>query len=241
MRVYIVDDEKPARGILAYQLKKIENITIVGDAGNPIEAIEKINELKPDLVFLDIDMPELNGFEMLPYLTSKPMIIFCTAYDEYAIKAFEVNALDYLLKPVMPERLQKSLVKAGDEWARLNSLKNHEGEPLGLRKFLCTVGNEHKVVPLSDVRVISKTGRYLTIFTREQREFLTDLTLEYMDEHLIDPRFYRINRGQIVNAEHVVSFKKNTHGTLDIVPESGEPLQVSRRRAKDFVSWLMAQ
>ena len=241
MRVFIVDDEKPARGILSYQLKKIAGVEIIGASGNPVEAIDLINQNKPDLVLLDIDMPELSGFEMLPYLTCKPMVVFCTAYDEFAIKAFEVNALDYLLKPVMFDRLEKSLARAKREWNKLYDLKDGDGQPMGLRKFLCAVGNEHKVIPLEEVHLIFKSGRYSTVCTKDQREYLTDLTMEYLEEHLTDPKFFRVSRSQIVHAEHVVSFKKNQHGTLDIAPSFGEPIQVSRRRAKDFVDWLMSQ
>lgn len=238
MRVYLVDDEKPARGFLAHQLNKIEGIEIIGDSGCPLDAIEKINLLKPDLVFLDIEMPHLNGFEVLPYLACKPMIIFCTAYDAFAIKAFEVNALDYILKPVMLDRLKQSLQRAHNAWQKLENLHSTEGKPMGLQRLLCSVGAENKVVHLEQVCLIEKTGRYVSVQTHDQHEYLTDLTIDYIEQHLADPNFFRINRGLIVQRDHVVSFKKNPHGTLDVTPRFGETITVSRRRAKGFIDWL---
>jgi two-component system LytT family response regulator len=111
MRVLIIDDERLARVELKSMLAEFHTITVIDEAKNPVEGIEKIKELKPDLIFLDIQMPGMNGFEMLQKLDEIPKVIFVTAYDEFALKAFEVNALDYILKPVDPDRLKYAIHK----------------------------------------------------------------------------------------------------------------------------------
>ena len=119
MKALVVDDESAARALLCRLLARRADVDVVGEASNGIEAIEKVNDLKPDLLFLDVQMPVLSGFDILPYLHEKPLIIFCTAHEEYAVRAFEANAVDYLLKPVAEERLGKCFEKLRGQSERL--------------------------------------------------------------------------------------------------------------------------
>lgn len=238
LRVFLVDDEPPARGMLRLCLDKIEGITIVGEAGNPFSAIDEINRLVPDLLFLDIEMPLLNGFDMLPYLTCEPMVIFCTAYEEFAIRAFEVNALDYVLKPVTPERLRGSLKRA-NTWGRLRELKDESGKPRGLEKVMCTVGNQHVTVWAGNLRYLNKEDRYTLITTDEGKELLTRLSIGYLAEHLDETRFFQVNRSLIIHKSVVLSYKHLDSGNLEINVENGDVHTVSRRRAKAFKEWFL--
>ncbi len=238
MRVYLVDDEDHARGLLKRFLSANPEIDIVGEQGDPVAAIEEINRLRPDLVFLDIDMPALTGFEMLPYLKRKPLIIFLTAYDEYAIKAFEVNALDYVLKPPTPERLAESLSRAHDRWSALAELELGDPKPRGLTKIVCGQGSAYRVVWVKDVASFSKDGRYTVLVTRQQKQWFTDLTVDYLEKRLHNPLFFRINRGWIIHKELVSSFDGLPSGQLAVQLSDGQTLNVSRRRSRAFRDWL---
>ena len=237
MRVFLVDDEPPVRGMLRLLLQKIEGVEVVGEEGNPVLAISEINRLAPDLLFLDIDMPLLNGFELLPYLTCEPMVVFCTAYYQFALKAFEVSALDYMLKPPTLPRIQESLAKAY-KWERVQQLEKEQVLPQGLAKLVCSVGSKFVTVWTSDVLYLNKDDRYTLVTTAEGKELLTRLSIGYLSEHL-DPRlFLQINRGLIINKSAVGSYKRLDSGNFEVTTTDGASYTLSRRRAKAFKEWL---
>lgn len=238
MNVFIVDDERPARGLLSHHLNKIEDITIVGQSGDPLEAIDEINHLKPDLIFLDIEMPLLNGFEMLDYLKHRPIVIFCTAFDQHALKAFEVNALDYLLKPYTEDRLAESLKRAKNEWKKLENLQLPEDEPLQLKRIVCSQGTKKVVINLSEVLHFKKVETYTALITIDGNEYLTPLTLSHIEERLPEQQFFRVDRQNIIHLKVVESFQTEGSGFIEITSSKVDGLQVSRRRAKAFREWL---
>ena len=238
MRTILVEDEEGARGYLKELLRAHEEVTVVGEADHPVEAIRQINQLVPDLVFLDIQLPLLNGFQMLPYLKTRPIIIFCTAHDEYAVKAFEANALDYLLKPVRPDRLALALGRASNEWQKLSSLKNIALSEPGLRSIVCHRGDAHHALWLRDILLFQKDGRYTAVHSKKDGLFLTDLTLDYLEEKITHDDFFRINRSEIIRKDQIRSYRSGPHGSGQLQSQSDTTHSVSRGRFQAFKSWF---
>lgn len=237
MKVYIVDDEESARGVLRFYLEEsCPNVEIVGEQGDSVKAIAEINQLKPDLIFLDIQMPMLNGFEVLAYLEPRPLVVFCTAFDQYAIKAFEEHALDYLLKPVEPERLQQSMDRAASEWKKQQHLLVESVK--GLQKILCSVGDGHRVVWVRDVLKISRADRYTVIHTRDNQQLYTDMTLIWLDEQIKDPDIFRLGRSCMLRKDFIKSYRTLPSGNWEITDNQGETETVPRRRVRDFKDWF---
>lgn len=235
MNALIVDDERLARKELASLLSEHPNIEIVGEAINADDAFEKINELKPDLLFLDIQMPGKSGFDLLEMLDSVPKVIFTTAYDEYALKAFEVNALDYVLKPIQPERLNDALKKL--------SKNKEEGEKpqvmaqkdkLGLNdQVFVKDGDKCWFVRLSEVRLFESDGNYIKVYF-EQFKPMIHKSLNALDERLDDRTFFRASRKHIINLNWVSNIETWFNGGLMVQLKGGEKVEVSRRQAAKF-------
>ena len=163
MKALIVDDERLARKELASLLEEYKQVEIVGEAANADEAIQMINELNPELLFLDIQMPGKTGFELLESLDSAPAVIFTTAYDEFAIKAFEVSALDYLLKPIQPERLAESILKLDTVVQESND--NPQSTHLGLEdQVFVKDGDRCWFVKLANIRLFESDGNYIKVY-----------------------------------------------------------------------------
>jgi len=238
MRTILVDDEEGARGQLRSLLAAHPDLSVVGEADHPLDAIRMINSLAPELVFLDIQMPLMDGFDLLPYLSARPLVIFCTAYDSYALKAFEVNALDYLLKPVSPERLALALRRATNEWSKLASLATMAPRPQGLRNIVCHQGSEHRVLWLRDIVAFHKDGRYTAVHNRDGSCLLTDLTLDYLEKKIVHPDFFRLNRGAILRRDQVASFRTLPHGSGLVTTTDGEEVTIRRARYQPFKNWL---
>ena len=238
MRTILVDDEQGARGHLADLLAHQDEIEVVAQADHPLLAIDVINKLAPELVFLDIQMPLLDGFEMLPYLTCRPIIIFCTAHDSYAIRAFEVNALDYLLKPVTPERLTMALERAANEWARLQSINTMEPRPGGLRKIICQQGGSNRVIWLREINLFQKEGRYTSVWTTAGDHYLTELTLDYLEKKITVPHFFRINRGVLLRKDQIRDYGAQSYGSGELTTHDNQSFTISRSRFPAFKSWL---
>ncbi len=237
MRALIVDDERLARKELASLLSDYHTIEIVGEAVNADDAYEKIKELEPDLLFLDIQMPGKTGFDLLQMLDDVPQVIFTTAYDEYAIKAFEVNALDYLLKPVQPERLQESINKLAsviekkerrEEKSITNTNKLGPDDQVFVKD-----GEKCWFVRLSKVRLFESDGNYIKVYFDNQKPMIHK-SLNALDDRLDDKVFFRANRKHMINLNWVENIEPWFNGGLMVTLQGGEKVEVSRRQATRF-------
>jgi two-component system, LytTR family, response regulator len=210
IRAIIIDDEQPARDIVKNFVKEHTEIEILTECSDGFSALKAINELKPDLVFLDIQMPKLTGFELLDLVEDPPVVIFITAYDQFAIKAFELNAADYLLKPYTKARfeaaLQKALVSLGNEERKNERVKNviasHDDQPEMLQRIAVKTGHKIHVVPVDEIIYIGAEGDYVMIYTKDNH-YLKEKTMKYMESHLDPAQFVRIHRSSIVNIAHI--------------------------------------
>lgn len=230
MKALIVDDEPLARRELRRLLAAHTSIEIVGEASDIDEARERIESLAPEVVFLDIQMPGGTGFELLAQLDCVPRIIFTTAYDRYAVNAFEVNALDYLLKPIEPERLVAALHKlqATPLTARRVAQKDSNLEQLFVRD-----GPRCWFVPLRDVSVFSAEGNYVRMQWGQERPLL-GRSLTALESKLDPRRFFRANRQQIINLEFIRSVDLGVGGRVHVQLTDGREIQISRRQARQF-------
>lgn len=236
MKSIIIDDERLARSELKRLLAPIKEIDVIAEAVNVDDAIEKITQLKPDLIFLDIQMPGKNGFDLLAQLDNVPKVIFTTAYDEYALKAFEVNALDYLLKPIEPKRLEEAIrrisVKELEESipAKNFSLKADD-------RVFVKDGDRCWFVKLEDVRFFESEGNYVRIYFNENKPLILR-TLNYLEERLDQKTFFRASRKHIINLKWVDSVESWLNGGLLVKLRSGQKVEVSRRQSVKFKEML---
>lgn len=237
MRALIVDDERLARKELMSLLTEFDQIEVVGEAMNADDAYKKVKELQPDLLFLDIQMPGKTGFDLLQMLDDVPEVIFTTAYDEYAIKAFEVNALDYLLKPVQPERLRESVNKLSTrEQADRKAEEESRGksEKLGPEdQVFVKDGEKCWFVRLSKVRLFESDGNYIKVYFDNQKPMIHK-SLNALDERLDDRVFFRANRKHMINLDWVEKIEPWFNGGLMVTLQGGEKVEVSRRQATRF-------
>lgn len=235
MRALIIDDERLARKELTSLLQDYPEIEIIGEAVNADEALEQINEHKPDLLFLDIQMPGKTGFELLEMLDSVPLVIFVTAYDEYALKAFEVNALDYLLKPIQYERLKEAISKVLT-FAKNNQKNEHAaGQPkLGLSdQVFVKDGDKCWFVRLSEIRLFESDGNYIKVYFGTNRPMIHK-SLNALDEKLNDRDFFRASRKHVINLSWLETIEPWFNGGLMVKLKGGERVEVSRRQATKF-------
>lgn len=231
MKTLIVDDERLARKELINLLSDHRNIEIVGEAANADEALEFINKQDLDLLFLDIQMPGKTGFELLEMLDKTPAVIFTTAYDEYAIKAFDVNALDYLLKPIQPERLAESIQKLSK--VEEKRTKSSEGK-LGLNdQVFVKDGDRCWFVSLSNIRLFESDGNYIKVHFDNNRPMIHK-SLNALDEKLDQRSFFRASRKHIVNLSWVEGIEPWFNGGLMVKLKGGDKVEVSRRQAAKF-------
>lgn len=238
MRALIVDDERLARKELITLLSHHENVEIVGEAINVEDAKEKIQNLNPDVVFLDIQMPEKTGFDLLEELDQVPNIIFTTAYDEYALKAFQVNALDYLLKPIEPERLSEALTrlqkKLMDEPKDEGGESHHGSNKLTLHdQVFVKDGDRCWFVKLSNVKLFESDGNYIKVYFENFKPMIHK-SLNALDERLDEKSFFRASRKHIINLSWVDGIEPWFNGGLVVTLKGGERIEVSRRQAARF-------
>jgi len=234
MKTLIVDDERLARKELMSLLEPHKKIDVVGEATDVDDAIEKINELNPDLIFLDIQMPGKSGFDLLESLDHVPRVIFTTAYDEFALKAFEVNALDYLLKPVQPERLEEAIAKLHVESDRNLSPTDAEKRSLGKDdQVFVKDGDKCWFVKLADVRLFESDGNYIKVYFGGNKPMIHK-SLNALDERLDDRTFFRASRKHIINLGWVENIDTWFNGGLLVQLKGGEKIEVSRRQAARF-------
>lgn len=230
-----MDDERLARKELMKLLEEHPMIEIVGEAMNADEAYQMINELNPDLLFLDVQMPDKTGFQLLESLDAVPLVVFTTAYDEFALKAFEVNALDYLLKPIQPERLSETVAKLAEkERAKATATRGTAEKKLGLNdQVFVKDGDRCWFVSLSNVRMFESDGNYIKVYFDANRPMIHK-SLNALDEKLDERAFFRASRKHIVNLSWVEGIEPWFNGGLMVRLRGGDKVEVSRRQAAKF-------
>jgi two-component system LytT family response regulator len=247
MKALLVDDERLARLDLRHVLSEHSDVEIIGEAANITEAEAQIQDLKPDVVFLDIRMPDGSGFDLLERLNNSPIVVFTTAYDEYALKAFEVNALDYLLKPIEKDRLAEALERVRGELrsqvvATIIPDTQSPQSPLQAdsRVFLRD-GDKCLFVRVADILTLKVEGRYVEALCRvgqRTEKLLLQRSLESLEERLPEELFFRANRNVVLNLHAVDSIEAWFNGGLVATLETGEKIEISRRQAQRFREML---
>ncbi|MEO1049123.1 MAG: LytTR family DNA-binding domain-containing protein [Bacteroidota bacterium] len=231
MKALIIDDSDLARQELKHLLKKHAQIELVGEAENAAVALEQIADLEPDLLFLDIQMPDKDGFELLQELDDVPDVIFTTAFDQYAMKAFDHNALDYLQKPIKEDRLALALEKATK---RMDQKSERKKKILGLdNQVFVKDGEECWFIKLKEIRILEILGSYTRIYFEEKQPMIPR-SLNYMESRLNPEVFFRANRQQIINLQYVDRIEPWFSGTLKVYLTTGEEIEVSRRQSIKF-------
>ncbi|MCF0054479.1 LytTR family DNA-binding domain-containing protein [Dyadobacter sp. CY356] len=238
MRTLIVDDERLARNELKRLLEPYTKIEIVGEAANAEEALVMIDDLQPELLFLDIQMPGKNGFELLSSIEGKsPEVIFTTAYDEYAIKAFEFNALDYLLKPIDTERLKETIHRIEENQAHTEiPVSNHERveKILGENdQVFVKDGEKCWFVKLGKVRLFESMGNYVRLHFDDQKPLVLK-SLNNLEERLDPGTYFRANRKHIINLHWIEKIEPWFSGGLLVTLQGGDKIEISRRQAIRF-------
>lgn len=233
MKTLIIDDERLARVELKRLLQPFKEINVVGEAVNVEDAHEKITQLNPEIVFLDIQMPGKSGFDLLEELDSVPTVVFTTAYDEYALKAFEYNAMDYLLKPIEPRRLEET-VKKLIEKKRKENLPQSDSKTLTEHdQVFVKDGDKCWFVKLESVRLFESEGNYVRLYFDDNKPLILR-TLNYLDERLDAKSFFRANRKHIVNLKWIENIETWLNGGLLVKLRGGHKIEVSRRQAIKF-------
>jgi len=254
IRVLIVDDERPAREGLRLRLEGRDGLEVVGEAASAPAALQLISKHAPDLLFLDVRMPGMNGFELLQRIPAaqRPWVVFVTAYDRYAIRAFEMNAIDYLMKPIVPRRLDEAIARARTARTHqflartLGSLAREFDDAAeaaappppregAVERLSIRDGDGYRVVPVERIRWIQAVGNYVALHV-EGRELLHRATLQELERSLPSQRFARIHRGAIVNLAEVAALHPVSHGDFRVVLRDGTELRMSRKYRSALLS-----
>lgn len=228
----IIDDEAPARALVQNYLEASPQIKVIGECANGFEALKEIKEHQPDIIFLDIQMPKVTGLELLEVLDETPQVIFTTAYDQYALKAFELNAIDYLLKPFSQQRFADAIAKvlqqleAGNTQSKVLSPSNVKEDAM-LDRIVVKKGTRLSVLPLPKVLYIEAQSDFVSIHTTNER-FLKSKSMAYFEAHLPASSFIRIHRSYIVNTNAIQSLEPYDKDTYLAVISSEIKLKVSR-------------
>ncbi|MQA89334.1 MAG: response regulator [Gemmatimonas sp.] len=241
MRALIIEDERLARSELRRLLSQHPEVEIVGEAQNATEARRAIDDLEPDLLFLDVQMPGESGFELLASLEAVPLVVFTTAYDEYALRAFEVSALDYLVKPIDPKRLAGTVERLMAAWRAGSasslpgeSSPDHANAPLSPHdRVFVTEGERSWLVELGTIRLFESEGNYTRVFFGKEKP-LINRSLNQLEARLDERVFFRANRSQIINLKAVCGIHPWFGGRLMAELENGQEVTLSRRRARAF-------
>jgi two-component system, LytTR family, response regulator len=231
-KAIIIDDESLAIAELEMMLKPFPEIEIIGKSERAAEAVILVNELNPDLIFLDINMPGMNGFELLEDLEEVPEVIFVTAYDEHAIKAFEINALDYLLKPVNPARLAEALKRLEKKAEKKAGKESSERLSMEKRIFIKD-GEKCYFVPVSDIFLLESEGNYVKVHFEDKKPLLHK-SLTYMENRLPTDVFFRANRQYMFNMNFVKKIDPYFNSTLLVELQSGHKIDLSQRQSVKF-------
>jgi two-component system, LytTR family, response regulator len=228
MKAMIIDDEPPARRELRRLLADFSWIEVVGEAGNVEQAAEMVETLTPGLLFLDIQMPGGSGFDLLTRLGHLPQVIFTTAYDEHAVRAFEVDALDYLLKPIDPARLAEALGRVKS--AQAARTPQHDAV---LEQIFVRDGARCWFIPLREVSLLSSEGNYIRLSWGKSQPLL-GRALAALEQRLDPNRFFRANRRQIINLDFIENVELGVNGRLHAQLRDGPEVEISRRQTRLF-------
>jgi two-component system LytT family response regulator len=236
MKAIIIDDERLARQELKNLLATYKEIEIIAECSDAIQAKEKINELKPDVIFCDIQMPGKTGLELVEEISGALDVVFVTAYDEHAIKAFELNAFDYLLKPVQPQRLAETIKKLS---IKETSNKSDNNSPLTINDMVFIKdGEKCWFVKLSDIRLFESEGNYVRVYFETFRPLILR-SLNSLESRLNEKEFFRASRKHIINLNFIASVESWFNGGLNVKLKDGKEVEISRRQAvklKDMMS-----
>jgi two-component system LytT family response regulator len=231
IKTIIIDDEPLASELVQEYLSEYKDFEVKAVCQNGFEGIKAIQQHQPDLIFLDVQMPKISGFEMLELLEYIPAVIFTTAFDKYALQAFEVHAVDYLLKPFSMERFDKAIDKfrqtgRAQNIAELLNDKSSEAKEL-LSRIVLKDRNDIKIIPIEDVKYLEANDDYVNIYTEESK-FLKNKTLGYFEKHLDSQVFVRVHRSYVVKIAEITKiepYKKDSH---IVILKSGEQIPVSK-------------
>lgn len=226
IRALIIDDERAARNEVRRLLAGYPDFEIIAETANADDALKMIEQQNPDLLFLDIQMPEKSGFDLLESLERVPSVIFTTAYDQYAVKAFEVSALDYLVKPIREERFEKAITQARQRLGKADSAG----------QIFVKDRQQYHFIQWSSVHLIESIDNYARIFFGDKNVFLKS-SLNQLEVKLSDAIFFRINRAQIINRQFIQAIT-TTDGRLKIALNTGTQLEVSERQSAKFRQWV---
>ena len=231
IKAVIVEDSRLARNELKELIKNHPEIEIIGEAENVDSGFELIQETQPDLLFLDINMPEKDGFELLEMLDKVPITIFTTAFDEYAIKSFEYNALDYLLKPINPKRFAQAIEKVGQN---LTEKEENNNKKLTLsNQIFIRDGEKCWLVKIADIYLFEVDGNYTKIFFQDEKAVINK-SLNQIEEKLPEDFFFRANRNQIINVEYIGKIDPWFSGNLLVHLPKEIKVEISRRQTNNF-------
>ena len=241
----IIEDEQPARDLLKAYLQSHDEIELVAECENGFEGIKAITEYRPDLIFLDIQMPKLTGFEMLELLEEYPEIIFTTAYDEFALRAFEMNAVDYLMKPFSKTRFDQALEKVFNRLKTkshsnhaLEKLKEQVQESAGPQeRFFVKTGNRIDVIPVDEIRHVEAQDDYVEFHTTKGR-FLKKETMTQLEKQLPPEQFLRVHRSHIIRLDQREKLEKYGKESYMVILKDGTKVQVSKSRIKSLKEQL---
>jgi two-component system LytT family response regulator len=226
----LIDDEPLALAELSSMLKKYPDLEVVEAISDPETAIARIKDLRPQLIFLDINMPGKSGFDLLKELDFVPSVIFVTAYDQFAIKAFEVNALDYILKPINSIRLEEAVEKAKKQIANYKSID----DKLNIdKRIFIKDGEQCFFVPLAEVFLIESIGNYARVYYQNKKP-LIHRSLNYLEERLPDTHFFRSGRQHIINVHYIKNIAPFFNNTLQVEMLNGEKVEISQRQSVKF-------
>jgi two-component system LytT family response regulator len=235
IKAIIVDDERLARNELKKLLEQHPEIQVVDEASNVEEGVEKIDMVRPDLIFLDIQMPGKTGFDLLAELEKAPRVIFTTAYDEFALKAFEVNALDYLLKPIDPLRLSDAIQKLQTEinLEQASLMGTNRGPLTEADQVFVKDGEKCWFVKLSEIRLFESVGNYAKVYFSTHKPLILK-SLNALEDRLDDRVFFRANRKHIINLHWIEKIEPYFNGGLLVELKGGEKIEISRRQTVKF-------
>ncbi len=235
IRVLIVDDEEPARLVIKKYLQSHSDMVLVGECSNGFEALKRIQQAQPDIIFLDIQMPKISGFELLELLDEKPVIIFSTAFDQYALKAFEASAADYLLKPYSQERFAEAMNRARlflldrtEHDQALNSLVlRREQETEYLSRIIVKDGSKIQILPVEKLLRLEAQDDYVMLFT-EHGTSLKKKTMKFFEQHLDSKEFVRIHRSHIIRISFIRQIELFGKESYKVTLKDGTRLPVSK-------------